>query len=232
ALTNPRLEVREVRLTQIALAHDGVERVAQGLRSAVDGVVLHRGDGLEVLRVVALKPPNELDGELARQKRILAVRLLAAPPTRVAKDVDVRRPERESLVPLPAVVTQVLLVLRARLVGDDGCHLEDQTVVPRRGHSYCLREHGGQAGSRDAMERFVPPVVRRYTESVDRGRDVLHLLDFFLQRHPADEIAGARLEWERLILIGQRLCDGTDADCRNKRDHTCESGDDSVHGMS
>ena len=59
--------------------------------------------------------------------------------------------------------------------------------------------------ARDAVQRFVPPVVGRHAESIDRRRDVLHLLDLLLERHAADEIVDARLERKRLILVGQRL---------------------------
>ena len=62
----PSLEVRQVGLAQIALAHDGVERVALRLGPAVHGEMLHRRDGLEVLRIVALQAANELHGRACR----------------------------------------------------------------------------------------------------------------------------------------------------------------------
>ena len=66
ALADARLEVRQVALAQVALADDRVERVALGLGAAVNGEVLHRRDGLEVLGVVALQPANELHARAGR----------------------------------------------------------------------------------------------------------------------------------------------------------------------
>ena len=60
AFANAHLEVRQIALAQIALADDGVERVALRLGAAVHGEMLHRRDGLEVLRIVALQAANEL----------------------------------------------------------------------------------------------------------------------------------------------------------------------------
>jgi hypothetical protein len=193
---NAHLEVGQIALAQVTLAHDGVERVALWLRSAVDGEVFHGRDGLEVLRVVALQPADELDRQLTRQKRIFAVRLLSASPAGIPEDVDVRRPEREALISAEAPVPHVLVMLGARLVGDDGRHAEDEAVVPRGREADGLREHGREPGAGDAVQRLVPPIVRRNAESFDRRRDVLHLLDFFLQREARYEIGGALLERE------------------------------------
>ena len=88
--TNAGLEVREVRLAEVTFAHDRIECVALGFGSAVDGEVFHGGDRLEVLRMVALKPADELNRQPACEERIFAEGFLAASPTRVAEDVDVR----------------------------------------------------------------------------------------------------------------------------------------------
>ena len=51
------------------------------------------------------------------------------------------------------------------------------------------------------MQRLVPPVVSGNAEAVDCRRDVLHLRDFFLERHPGHEIGHAMLERQVGILI-------------------------------
>src|SRR5881394_2716613 len=106
--------MRQVNLAKIALAHHRVERMALGLRSAVNGEVFYRRDGLEVFRVIALQTANELHGKPSREKRILAVGLLPSAPARVAKEIDVRRPERQSLVSLMRPRSEILVVLGAR----------------------------------------------------------------------------------------------------------------------
>ena len=63
--------------------------------------------------------------------------------------------------------------------------------IPGGGQSDGLREDGGLPGARDAVERFVPPVVGGDVEAGDGRRGVLHLEDLLLQGHAADEIGGA-----------------------------------------
>ena len=67
-----------------------IEAVAQGLGAAVDGVVLGSGDNAEVFRIVALHSGHEGDAHAGSQKRIFAVRFLAASPAGITKDVDIR----------------------------------------------------------------------------------------------------------------------------------------------
>ena len=130
-LADAGLEVRQVALAQVALADHRVERVAVGLWSAVHGEMLHRGHRLQVLRVVTLKAANELRAEPAREKGIFTVRFLSPPPPRVAKEIDIGRPEREPLITLVAVGAEVGVILRACLVGNRRRHPEDQRIVPR-----------------------------------------------------------------------------------------------------
>src|SRR6266568_5178338 len=40
---------------------------------------------------------------------------------------------------------------------------------------------------------------------LERRGHVLHLGDLLLERHAADEVADAHLEWELLVLVGRRL---------------------------
>jgi len=172
---NARLEVRQVTLAQVALADDGVEAVTLGLRAAVDSEMFHGGNRLQILRIIALQPMDELHRQPAGEQWIFAVRLLSAPPTRIAKEVDVRRPDREALVPLSAARPHVLVMLRAGFVGNDGRHAEHEAIVPRCGEADRLRKHGRQPRSGHAVKRFVPPVVFRNAKPLDRRRDILHL---------------------------------------------------------
>ena len=50
---------------------------------------------------------------------------------------------------------------------------------------------GGLAGARDAVQRFVPPIVGGDVEARDRGRRVLHLEHFFVEGHARDQVGGA-----------------------------------------
>src|SRR5437868_2243991 len=99
--------------------------------------------------------------------------------------------------------------------------------VPGRGQPDRLGENGGEAGSRDAVQGLVPPVVGGHAEPVDGGGDVLHLVDLLLEGHARDKVGGARLEGEALIEIGngvgharRRLGPGRngEAQCEGKGD--------------
>ena len=80
-------------------------------------------------------------------------------------------------------MAKILVILRARFVGDDRRHLEHRAIVPRRGDANRLRKHGCQPRARNAVERFVPPVVLGHAEPRDRRRDVLHLHDLLFEGH-------------------------------------------------
>jgi hypothetical protein len=82
--------VAEVILVQRALVDDRVEGVAPGFWPAVHRVVLDGRDRFQVLRVVPLQSPDELDSEVTGKERVLAVGLLPASPSWVPKEVDVR----------------------------------------------------------------------------------------------------------------------------------------------
>ncbi len=62
-----------------------------------------------------------------------------------------------------------LIVLGARLVRNGGGHVEKQVLIQGCRHTDGLRKHGGGAGTRHAVQAFVPPVVGRYTQTFNGG---------------------------------------------------------------
>ena len=221
AFRDRRLERVQVGVDQVVLADLGVEGMAQRFRAAVHGVVLRRGDGLQVTRIVALHALDEGDAHAAGQIRIFAVGLLTAPPAGIPEDVDVRRP-----------VIQVgdaagsgawrhfghgrlahrLVVLGARFGGDDVGHPVHQLGIEGGAEPDWLGKHGGAALG-DAVQGLVPPVVDRHAETRNRGSAVLHLQHLLLQRHARDEIRRALLGCEIGIQerrasrwLGERGC--------------------------
>ena len=58
-------KLREVGLAEVALVRPGIEEMPFGFGAAMDGEVFDGGDGLEILRVVALQAFDKLDGEAA-----------------------------------------------------------------------------------------------------------------------------------------------------------------------
>ena len=109
----------EVGVFEVVRGDVDVGLMARGLRAGVHGEVLGRGDDAEVVGVGALHAGDEGDGHAAGEEGIFAVGLLAAAPARVAKDVDVGRPEGEAEELLVLIVADGFVVLGAGFGGDD-----------------------------------------------------------------------------------------------------------------
>ena len=206
ALDDGGAEGGEIGVPQIVRGGIDVGLVARGFGSAVDGVVLGGGDGAEVFRVVALDALDEGGAEAGGEEGIFAVGFLAAAPAGIAKDVDVGRPDGEAVVAVVIVVGDGVVVLGASFSGDDFADGVDERRVPGGGVADGLREHGGVAGARDAVEAFVPPVVGGDVEARDGRGAVDELGDFFFEGQAADEVVDALVDGERGIAEGERGC--------------------------
>jgi hypothetical protein len=141
-----------------------VENVALRLRAAVHRKVLRAGRGLEIMRMVALQPAHHGEAELAGQERILAEGFLAAAPARVAKDIDVGRPEREALILAAAAGGDRRVMLGARLVGNDARDPPHQRAVPGGAQADDLRERRWRDRCDRRRGSLVPPVVGGHAE--------------------------------------------------------------------
>ena len=168
--------------------------------------MLGGGDDFQVMRIVALHALDESHCHAGGKERVLAVSLLAAAPARIAKDVDVGRPEGEAAVALMILVAESLVVLGARFGGNSIGDAVHQGGVPGGGQADGLREYGGLSGARHAVEGFIPPAVGRDAEARDGGRLVLHLQDFLLERHAGDQVGRALLSGQAGIEIGWLVC--------------------------
>ena len=206
ALGDGGAEGGQVGVPEIVRSGIDVGLVARGLGSAVDGVVLGRGDGAEVVRIVALDAFDEGGAEAGGEEGIFAVGFLAAAPARIAKDVDVGRPDGEAVVAVVIAVGDGVVVLRARFSGDDFADGVDERRVPGGGVADGLREHGGEAGARDAVEAFVPPVVGGDVEARDGRGAIDELGDFLFEGEAADEVVDALVDGERGIAEGHGGC--------------------------
>src|SRR4030095_318812 len=111
---------RQVRLSEFAFGCRCVEAVTFGLRARVNGVVFRSRDDFQILWIIALESFYEFDSESSSQVRVFAVSLLPASPARVAKNVDVRRPESETVKPIVVTTSLRLVVLRTSFFRDHG----------------------------------------------------------------------------------------------------------------
>ena len=105
----------QVGFPQVAIGRLYVHRVAQGLWSAVYGIVLGAGMGLEVLIVVALHTQHGLYTQYGIQIGVLATGFLSTTPTWVAEDIYIRAPERKLRV--------------TRIIGNAHGHIKKLGVV-------------------------------------------------------------------------------------------------------
>ena len=196
ALGDRGAEGRSVGVVEIVQRDMDVEAVAESFRAAVNGVVFGSGDGFEVMRIVALQSGDKGDAKPRGEEGILAVGFLAAPPARIAEDVDVGRPESETEVATGIVVEDGVVVFGAGLGGDNVGDAMKEVAVPGGGEADGLWEDRGNSGASDSMEALVPPVVGGDIEARDGGGDVLHLGDFFFEGEAGDQVVDALVDGE------------------------------------
>src|ERR1700683_2208559 len=173
-----------------------------GLGPAVDGEVFWRCDCLEVIGIGALQAADEGGSDLSSEEWVFTVGLLTAAPSRVAIDIDIGRPEGEAVEDGMIALALRLVIFGTRFGGNGIGHLMDEAGVPRGRQSDGLRKNRCIAGARDSMQTFVPPVIRRDMQARDGGRVVLHLRDFFLERHASDEVVYALSYGESRVQVG------------------------------
>src|SRR5580700_8780466 len=97
--------------------------MAAYLGSAVHRKVFRSGDHAIVARVVTLQAADNVAGHGRGEEWILPERLLPSPPPRIAKDVDVGRPECQPKVDAVYVFANGLVVFRACLDRNGGANI-------------------------------------------------------------------------------------------------------------
>ena len=108
-----------------------VELVTQLLRSAVYGEVFGRGNHLQIFRIVALQAGDKGEAHARGEIWILSVGLLPTAPARIAKNIDVGRPDGQAEVDAVVAVGSGIGVLGSRLGGDGVSHGMHQGSYPR-----------------------------------------------------------------------------------------------------
>src|ERR1043165_2320711 len=134
-------ESRPVSLTHIAFACRRVKTMALGLWSRMNRVVLGSVNNFQILRIVTLESFNECYSETAGEIWIFSVSLLPASPARVAKDIDVWRPKRETIKPVVVTMSLCFVVLGPRLVGDHPRDAVDEGRIEGGAETDRLREN-------------------------------------------------------------------------------------------
>ena len=113
-LGNHRPKRGQIRILKVVRGNIDVGLMPRRFRAAMNGKVLWCGHHARMAGIVALHSRNEGDAHPARQKRVFPVGLLAASPARIAKDIDVRRPECQTEELFALVLANRLVIFGAR----------------------------------------------------------------------------------------------------------------------
>ena len=209
-ITHQRMKCGQIGLVQITLAGMHIKVMPTGFRPAMHRVVLGGGDHFEILGIITLHGFDELDAHAAGQIGIFAIGFLTTAPTWIAEDVDIWRPESQSLIALAQAAVEKLVMLGTRLITDCSGNIVHQCRIKTGRQTNGLGEHGGGASTRHAVQGLIPPFVSRNIQTWYGFGTVGQLQNFFFQRHVRHQIGGAFIEAAIQIVIdrciGQRCC--------------------------
>ena len=181
-----RFKRREICFGHVFRVRFRVKLMAQRLRTGMNSKMFAAGGCFEVL-AVALEPPDEPDAKSGRQVRILAVCFMAAAPTRVSENVDIRAPYGQPLIDIPVTVAALAVVFCSRFFSDRTGDLFLHIFIKHGREADRLRKHGRGTCTGHAVKHFIPPVVSRDSEPGNGRRVISELGSFFLKRHFSDE---------------------------------------------
>ena len=138
----------------------------------------------------------------ARQERIFAVSFLPASPPRIAKDVDVRRPEIQTFLGAAVACAFKLCALDSSFNADGDGHAMDGVGIKRGSQANRFGKLRG-AAARHTVQRFAPPVVGGDVQPRDGPRLVGQLRDLFFYGHAVYQVGGPLLGRQRSVQIGR-----------------------------
>src|SRR5690606_23526588 len=155
--------------------------MAQPFGTAMDCKVFGARCRLEISWVITLEPPHEGHSQSRRQVWIFSISLLPSAPPRIAKDVDVWCPERQSTVLKMISFFGGHVVVGAGLIRDRGGDSKYEVFVKRSAETDCLGKDRSNAGTTNTMKCLVPPIVCGNIQSGNRRTAMHHLEGLFLQ---------------------------------------------------
>ena len=117
-----RLKCRKVGLLHILRRRLGVKLMSERLRSGVHRKMLRTCRRLQGISI-SLQAFYKRHTKTACQIRILSICLMTAPPARIAENVDIRRPEGQSLVNITVVFGRAGIVFCTSLCRNHICLL-------------------------------------------------------------------------------------------------------------
>ena len=223
ALLHQCLKGGQIGLPQVSLRQVlNVKVVARLLRSAMHSIVLGTGMKLEVLvlagfasQICTLQATNHPQSHLGVHEWVFTIGLLTTSPARVAEDVDVGCPERQTTIALEFILASGHCVLGTRLVAHCRIDAFQQCVVERAGHTDALWEDGGYPVAPYAVQCLAPPFEGGYAQSGYGWRAIHHQTGFLFQRQSSQQVVHTLFNTQCWILVGQ-LCPRRQRSCYQK----------------
>ena len=170
----------------------------------MNGIVLGAGPQLTVFgRLGTLQAFYHLHTHHTRQVGILAISLLSPAPSRVAEDIYVGRPHRQTmeLLILTRTALHALIILSTELRRSHVKTLVEQTGIKRRCHRHWLWEYGDITLIGSAMQSLTPPEELLDTQSWNGRTLVQHQHGLLLQRQSRTQVLGTFFGTQIGILV-------------------------------
>ena len=168
--------------------------------------MLRRRNHAVIVRIVPLHPRDKRHAHSPSQEWIFSVRLLPTAPARIAKDIQVRRPEIQPMKDqaISVIRRRRLLINHACLGADVDRHFMNFGRVEGR----CQPDRLGKlrrSHHRHAVQRLAPPVVPLYSQPRNRACLVHQLARLFFERHPVHQVGRALLGRQIQIQVRRLL---------------------------
>ena len=114
---------------------------------------------------------------------ILSEGFMSASPSGITENIDIGRPEGQSLINIRIIIFLLHVEFGTSLCGYCFCHFLCQILIERSGKSDRLWKYGSCSGSCHTVKRFIPPVVCLDSKTFNCRCLIKCLLHFFFQRH-------------------------------------------------
>src|ERR1041385_289444 len=129
----------KVCIVEVVFRNDGIEGVAIFFGTGMNSIMFSAGCRFEIFGMIALQAFDKLGCHFAGKEWILTPGFLSAPPAWVAENVDIRRPERQSLELVSATIAaQGFVVFGTGLVPNGSSDPVYQVLVPGGSQANCL----------------------------------------------------------------------------------------------
>ena len=167
-------------------------------------IMLGAGYRFQIMRILSLQAAYNCRAHLGGKIRVFSIRFLSASPTGIAEDIDVWSPVSQSAIPRTGL-TRFPIFIKKRTSFRRGNipHLLQGFCIKGSRHADGLRKDSNLLQrARHAVQCLVPPVIRRYAQTWNSRRMMLHQQYFLLQRQSCYKILHTHLQGQ--ISIPER----------------------------